>query len=206
LPSQIRGKANRSACFPIGSKEPEVNIQSGAASVAKLENISAELVSLRAEFTRQASRFEDIAALLDKLAVVERAGEGDAATIIRPKHFVAAAMPSPALIRRIIRHRQLRGKLLPEHLFADPAWDMLLDLAAAKVEHKRVSVTSLCLASGVPMTTALRWIAILSDEGLIERKEDPADRRRVFVELTDRANTAMMIYFRDAEDAISLFG
>lgn len=180
--------------------------QSGLDSTAQLETISAELVSLRAEFTRQASRFEDIASLLDKLSMAHRGGGDDLSPPIRPKHFVAAAMPNPALIRRIIRHRQLRGKLLPEHLFADPAWDMLLDLAAAKAEHKRVSVTSLCLASGVPMTTALRWITILSDEGLIERKEDPADRRRVFVELTDRASTAMMIYFRDAEDAISLFG
>ncbi len=59
---------------------------------------------------------------------------------------------------RIIRQRQLRARFFDGELFADPAWDMLLDLTAARVEARRVSVTSLCIASGVPPTTALRWI------------------------------------------------
>ena len=42
---------------------------------------------------------------------------------------------------------------------------MLLDLTAARAEHTRVSVTSLCIASGVPPTTALRWIGQMSDAG-----------------------------------------
>ena len=52
-------------------------------------------------------------------------------------------------------------------------------ITAARAEHKRVSVTSLCIASGVPPTTALRWIAQMSEAGLLERVEDEADRRRV---------------------------
>jgi DNA-binding MarR family transcriptional regulator len=82
-------------------------------------------------------------------------------------------------------------------MFADPAWDMLLDLTAARAEHKRVSVTSLCIASGVPSTTALRWIALLTQAGLLERVEDDTDRRRAFVQLTDRASDAMARYFAD---------
>ena len=112
-------------------------------------------------------------------------------------------LPDPRLIRRIIRQRQLRGRFFDGELFADPAWDMLLDLAAARAEHKRVSVTSLCIASGVPPTTALRWIALLTEAGLLERVEDQTDRRRAFLALTDRAAEAIARYFaelgRDAE-------
>ncbi len=106
-------------------------------------------------------------------------------------------LPDPRLVRRIIRQRQLRGRFLDPELFADPAWDMLLDLTAARVEHTRVSVTSLCIASGVPPTTALRWIGQLTEAGLVERIEDDTDRRRAFIVLTDKAADAMARYFAE---------
>jgi hypothetical protein len=105
------------------------------------------------------------------------------------------ALPDPRLLRRIIRQRQLRARFFDGDLFADPAWDMLLDLAAARAEHKRVSVTSLCIASGVPPTTALRWIGQLTESGLLQRVEDDTDRRRAFITLTDRAADAIARYF-----------
>jgi hypothetical protein len=106
-------------------------------------------------------------------------------------------LPDPRLVRRIIRQRQLRARFFDGDLFADPAWDMLLDLTAARVEHTRVSVTSLCIASGVPPTTALRWIGQLTDAGLLQRVEDETDRRRAFIALTDKAADAMARYFAE---------
>ncbi len=106
-------------------------------------------------------------------------------------------LPDPRLVRRIIRQRQLRARFFDGDLFADPAWDMLLDLTAARSEHARVSVTSLCIASGVTPTTALRWIGQMTDAGLFERVEDDTDRRRAFIALTDRAADAMARYFAE---------
>ncbi|OYW44943.1 MAG: MarR family transcriptional regulator [Sphingomonadales bacterium 32-68-7] len=106
-------------------------------------------------------------------------------------------LPDPRLVRRIIRQRQLRARHFDGELFADPAWDMLLDLTAARAEHIRVSVTSLCIASGVPPTTALRWITQMSEAGLLQRVEDETDRRRAFIALTDRAAEAMARYFAE---------
>ena len=106
-------------------------------------------------------------------------------------------LPDPRLIRRILRQRQLRARFFEGDLFADPAWDMLLDLSAARAEHSRVSVTSLCIASGVPPTTALRWISQLTDAGLLQRVEDDTDRRRAFITLTDKAADAMARYFAE---------
>ena len=123
-------------------------------------------------------------------------GQVDAST----ERLVRAARPSlpdPRLVRRIIRQRQLRARFFDGDLFADPAWDMMLDLTAARVEHVRVSVTSLCIASGVPPTTALRWIGQMTDTGLLQRVEDDTDRRRAFITLTDKAADAMARYFAE---------
>jgi DNA-binding MarR family transcriptional regulator len=128
------------------------------------------------------------------------AGQPDGAEPGAGERLARAARPSlpdPRLIRRIIRHRQLRARFFEGDLFADPAWDILLDLAAARAEHRRVSVTSLCIASGVPPTTALRWIGQMVEAGLLERVEDEADRRRAFIALADKAADAMARYFAE---------
>jgi hypothetical protein len=114
--------------------------------------------------------------------------------LVRPAR---PALPDPRLVRRIIQQRQARARFFDGDLFADPAWDILLDLTAARVEHTRVSVTSLCIASGVPPTTALRWISQMTDAGLLERLEDDCDRRRAFIQLTDNAVDAMARYFAE---------
>jgi len=108
-------------------------------------------------------------------------------------------LPDPRLVRRIIRQRQLRSRFFDGELFADPAWDILLDLTAARAEHARVSVTSLCIASGVPPTTALRWIGQMTEAGLLARSDDERDRRRAFITLTERAANGMACYFAELD-------
>ena len=80
-------------------------------------------------------------------------------------------------IRAMIRARRLRDQHFAPELFADPAWDMLLDLMAARLEQRRVAVSILCIAAAVPPTTALRWIKTLTDQGLFVRRADPQDGR-----------------------------
>lgn len=104
-------------------------------------------------------------------------------------------LPEARVVRVLIARRQARAKFFDAELFADPAWDMLLDLTAAHIEGKPVSVTSLCIASGVPATTALRWISQMTELGLFERVEDPQDRRRSFISLSVKARHAMAGFF-----------
>lgn len=104
-----------------------------------------------------------------------------------------------APVRRLLRHRRMREQFFPTDLFADPAWDMLLDLYAARLEGRSVAVSSLCIAAAVPATTALRWIKTMTDTGLFERHADPRDGRRIFIGLSDKAAQAMERYFTALE-------
>lgn len=92
--------------------------------------------------------------------------------------------PRPNYLRALVAARADREAIFQAGLFSDPAWDMLLDLAVAEATGRVSSVTSLCIASGAPTTTALRRIDDLKDAGLIDRTPDPADRRRILVKLT----------------------
>ncbi|WP_086734186.1 MarR family transcriptional regulator [Erythrobacter colymbi] len=119
------------------------------------------------------------------------AGFGAAA----PRPQEGAALPDPQVVRQIIANRQARNRFFDPALFGDPAWDMLLDLTAAHGEGVQVSVTSLCIAAGVPATTALRWLTQMVESGIFVRVPDPADRRRAFIALSEKALAAMSGYF-----------
>jgi DNA-binding MarR family transcriptional regulator len=121
-------------------------------------------------------------------------GESDAATSSRlePREPLSARdkFPErdfPAIAKRIYAARRWRENALGiPRLFSDPAWDILLDVLINEGRLNRVSVSSACIASCVPATTALRWIATLEENGLIERRPDPADARRTFLSLTKK--------------------
>src|SRR3546814_14216668 len=86
----------------------------------------------------------------------------------------------------------LRDRYFDGDLFADPAWDMLLDLYLAAERNTRpVSISSLCIASAVPATTALRWIKTFEDLQLISRRADPSDGRRIFIQLVSETKRQM---------------
>lgn len=99
-------------------------------------------------------------------------------------------------VRALLKLRRNRDRFFGDDLFADPAWDILLELYAATLGQLRVSVTSLCHGAAVPATTALRWINQLEDRGLIARRDDPMDGRRHFLMLSNEGLDAMNGYFR----------
>jgi len=123
--------------------------------------------------------------IADALARLARDAEGE-----------SEAQISAAMVRRLIRLRRDRDRHFPADLFGDPAWDMLLDLVAARMEGVDVPVSSLCVAAAVPTTTALRSVRSLSEAGVFVRRTDPGDARRAFITLSDEAHGAMMGWLR----------
>lgn len=109
-----------------------------------------------------------------------------------------------ALVRRIVRLRRDRERFFPAEIFADPAWDMLLDLTAARLEGQKVPVSSLCVAAAVPTTTAPRWIRSLTEAGIFERRSDPFNARRAFVHLSTPATDGVLAYLRLFNQAFAM--
>jgi DNA-binding MarR family transcriptional regulator len=152
------------------------------------------------EAARLAKLNAEVARIADVLARLSKHDEQPRSLVVAESSFDYVAQQSDdhaisaADIRQIVRARRLRDRYVGTGLFEDPAWDMMLDLYAAHLERAHVSVSSLCIAAAVAPTTALRWIARLTEAGLFERRPDPFDRRRAFMSLTERGLDAMRRY------------
>lgn len=105
----------------------------------------------------------------------------------------------------IVRTRRRREALLGGGLFADPAWDMLLDLYIAEMSGGPLSVSTLAAGAAVPATTALRWMGVLQQHQLIWREPDGKDGRRTIIRVAPRAVAAvekMLTYLFDGVSAV----
>lgn len=164
-----------------------------ARSPATLHDVAREPASQR---LKQLS--DEVGRIAASLARLSTGPDLAPATLDRPDPGTGDAPPvSGETIRSVLRARRLRARYFDESLFADPAWDMLLDLLQAEIAQHRVPVSSLCIAAAVPATTALRWIKTMTDDGLLVRRADPHDGRRVFIELAPSASKAMRRYFAE---------
>ena len=175
--------AERAAALAIATARAEMPLR--VSDVAS-DNNTERLRQLSEEVSRIAST---LARLSTGPGVPIRAVEQPSAGDLPPL--------SADTVRSVIRARRLRARYFRDELFADPAWDMLLDLLQAEIAQLRVPVSSLCIAAAVPATTALRWLKTMVSEGLFVRRADPHDGRRVFVELAPEASQALRRYFAE---------
>ena len=149
---------------------------------------------------RSTERLRQLSDEVSRIAsTLARLSNGPSQTQRREPAPPGAEVPpvSADTVRSVIRARRLRSRFFEEELFADPAWDMLLDLLQAEIAQLRVPVSSLCIAAAVPATTALRWLKTMTDKGIFLRRADPHDGRRVFVELSPSASEGMRRYFAE---------
>lgn len=174
-------------------------------AAALLSRIVARESAAQVREGRKGSDFVALHRISDELAGVARrlADMADQArppapplTLVPQAEPAVKAQPVTAAdIRLLIRRRRLREHYFGGEMLADPAWDILLDLFAAGMEEKDVSVSSLCIAAAVPPTTALRWIGAMTEAGMLVRRFDPKDGRRIFISLSTDAETRMRQYF-----------
>ena len=89
------------------------------------------------------------------------------------------------LASELVRFRRHRETVLPGGLASQPAWDLLLTLLADK-DSVAYSISSLCRSASVSFTTALRWMRILEDHGLVKLTPDPYHANRIYVAISDQ--------------------
>jgi len=110
------------------------------------------------------------------------------------------ALPWGQLAGQSYRERRARDRIFADKsLFGEPAWDMLLDLMASEMSGRKLSVTSACIGACVPSTTALRWLSLLEERGLVLRENDTRDGRRAFVRISPDGFRKMVGYFDAVE-------
>jgi pyruvate/2-oxoglutarate dehydrogenase complex dihydrolipoamide dehydrogenase (E3) component len=131
---------------------------------------------------------------LERLAAAAKhiPSEMPASPFTGPEQTVVRAIER---VTALIALRAQRDALLGAHYFGEPAWDMLLDLFIARAEGRKTSSTSAALASRAPTTTALRYISILQQAGLIDKRHAEHDLRVHYVALTDDAYRNMVALF-----------
>ena len=95
-----------------------------------------------------------------------------------------AANPDLRTLQLLADIDEFRCSALADVFETDATWSMLSELLRAQLLRRQISVTSLCLASRSPVTTALRRIERLQGAGLVTFNHDPKDRRRKYIELT----------------------
>lgn len=134
---------------------------------------------------------EEIGTILSRLAFLEQrlGGEADQDQVATPT--------GTQLLDVEIQIRRARDAVFPAGYFADTAWELLLELEKGRRSGLRFAVSDLGLQARIPPTTVLRYVDHLVADGYAQRRPDPNDRRRVFVELTDTGISAINKVFAD---------
>lgn len=112
------------------------------------------------------------------------------------------------LCQAVYRSRRARPKYMNAagDLFADPVWDILLDLYIASHRGQLTTVTNACVAADVPQTTGLRYIEKLTSRGLAVRYSHLKDRRMLGLELTPDGMAAMEGVMRELSRQLDAAG
>lgn len=130
----------------------------------------------------------------------------DAARLRQMAHDLAAMAEAltlsesvPPVMARLTARTEIRRVAVRHAIFGpsidEASWMMLLDLYLAIAADRRVSISSLCLASRVPPTTALVRVRTMAHSGLIRRERDRRDARRHWASLTPTSIEMLGRYF-----------
>jgi len=100
-------------------------------------------------------------------------------------------------VQGILATRRLRELCLGPEI-SDVGWGLLLEAFAEHLDGRRVALTSLGTAEGIPRSTAHRWTRTLIDRGLLSSHPDPSDERITLVALSDEAAERIRAFLASA--------
>lgn len=96
---------------------------------------------------------------------------------------------------RIVLHsRRARYRHFKRNMFGEPAWDILLVLYITETSRERQTIGRLADWIDTPLSTVVRWVGYLENDGFVARKSHPTDKRTMFIQLLDKGRQAMDNY------------
>jgi DNA-binding MarR family transcriptional regulator len=144
------------------------------------------LVLLSSRDVDEVNRLMKLLTEASNTAVVETGSEPGPIVISRVTLVEAA--------RQEFEKRRRRSEVLPDGIFGEPGWEILLQLYVQQ-QGTRMNIATLTGSLNLPASTVLRWLNYLQDKQFIRREVHPTDQRSVFVELTTTATKALDSYF-----------
>jgi len=124
-------------------------------------------------------------------------------------NIVPAAAPSPAAIaspedselqsfvEEESERARLREKIFGALVQNHSVWTLLLALWDSQRAGTELTVKSAAYAAGLPLSSALRKINEMSENGLVAKRGDPDDARRSFVSLTAQGQSYFARFFHE---------
>lgn len=155
------------------------------------------LQSLSAALRRASARWTRLAAVF-QLQALAHSGGPQVAEFAQRREIFGQDKPTADDLQnfamQMMKDRQIRSKYFDAQILNGPAWDILIDLAAAGLQGRAVPTSSACASTQAPFSTALRHVNQLVEAGLIKRTIDPGDKRRTLLELEPEALEQMSRY------------
>lgn len=143
-----------------------------------MSDVEAELAKLRLTIEQAIGEFE----ILDKRISRESKLDNDPI-------FFGDKVNNADLIDRAEKYLhwgRLKSRILDtgNGLFANSCWNMCLDIYICDLKDQRVTVSAIAHSSGIPMTTAMRYINVMVEQGLLTKTPNSADNRMIFVSVS----------------------
>jgi hypothetical protein len=99
-------------------------------------------------------------------------------------------------IRSILSIRCGRSGVFGEGLFSDPAWDILLELLAARLGNRKVTLPD--LSEIAPESVLARWVAVLEERQLVSCEVNPFRPEQFWVRLSSACADRMIQFLTTA--------
>ena len=141
-----------------------------------MDSVEAELAELRSTLQRAQERLE----------ILDQRLANSLGRISEDQNIVNDELSHVDLIGRAkdyLHWGRLKSQTMDtgNGLFSDSCWNMCLDIYICGLKDERVTVSAIAHSSGIPMTTAMRYINVMAQQGLIQKTPNPADNRMIFV-------------------------
>ncbi len=99
-------------------------------------------------------------------------------------------------IKSILEIRRGRSEIFGERLFSDPAWDILLELLAAMLGNRKLTLSDLDQVA--PKSVLARWVAVLEERQLVTCELNPFRPDQFGVRLSEDCADRMIQFLTSA--------
>lgn len=141
-----------------------------------MDEVSVEIAAIKSVLAQAAEKMEALDGLISSSNSIDMQASLPSDNNIKAEELVRRA-------EKLLRWSRLKADTLNlgSGLFADSCWNMCLDVYICDLKDEKITVSSIAHSSGIPMTTAMRYINVMAEEGLLEKSPNPSDNRMIFI-------------------------